>query len=111
MTYRNPSNTGTISGQFLLCQTIALLLGYGENTHYVEHQISIFGKHYLNNTMSNFIVLTCSWFQSVTGSVHVNSRDANTLHAQKRNKRLMQTEMQVWFHILHSFRWANLNKT
>jgi hypothetical protein len=86
-----------------------LLLGYGENTHYVEHQISIFGKH-LNNTMPNFIVLTCVWFQSVTGRDHVNSRDANTLHAQKINKMLMQTEKQVWFHVLCSFRWANPNK-
>jgi hypothetical protein len=47
--------------------------------------------------MSNFIVLTCAWFQSVIGSEHVNSRDTNTLHAQKRNKMLMQTEIQYDF--------------
>jgi hypothetical protein len=88
---------------------VALLLGYGENTHYVEHKISIFGKHYLNDTMPNFIVPTCAWFQSVTGSEHMKSMNANTLHAQKRNKMLMQTEMR--FHILYSFRWPNLNKT
>lgn len=35
--------------------------------------------------MSNFIALTCTWLQSVTGSDHVNSSDANTLHAQKRH--------------------------
>jgi hypothetical protein len=57
-----------------------------EKTHYVEHQISIFGKHDLNNTMSNFIVLTCACFQSVTGREHVNSRDANTCMHRKEIK-------------------------